>query len=582
MGKKEKSNSLAPNMDISEIDVRNKRKCLVCGEFHNGEMCPIIKDKLDKYNKSKKRNYIIGNILLECIKKDIDFRQILCEIAEYIEEEWDLNDNINASSGFMYSLRTSTSIPIDIIEYFAASLNCKSSIFFIEPQKTIKEYIKLLEGCFESCAHIDSENSKYIELNYESEYTFKLLKSYENNRWNYSLWVDMPIVVQNYYESDYRYKIFDINKLYLWTNVSSIKNKDCYNLILLATDCDNLLKDFFENELDSCWTEDELISKCSFDDIQFNKWMDNIEKATKNGLMKWSKIDYQLVFKQEKWVEYSSYYGKTKISIEINENIDDGDIAILYVRNQDGGLGLRFGNKVKKFLGTIGSTNERIKCIRSNPRLTRFCKKIDEFIENWSKEDYVNSLPEKQIRYSDGIVVAYSVMCHSKDHYIKPLKGIVKLLINNEEQIDYEIYVGYCSECNTYYCFKSDYQKMLKHGKPLCAVYIDETKINKNKHNNFMYKSQSLLNSIGYNVGQKNDLSIDERHKILEYVLKNSIFSIHDLIAFLNWLIYTRKPLKKYNKAVEKWSEDLEFVKNYEKNSRDEVEVNKLIIKNRI
>ena len=59
----------------------------------------------------------------------------------------------------------------------------------------------------------------------------------------------------------------------------------------------------------------------------------------------------------------------------------------------------------------------------------------NQLFENWSKEDYVNSLPEKQIRYSDGIVVAYSVMCHSKHrltraHREKQLKMSCQALHN--------------------------------------------------------------------------------------------------------------------------------------------------------
>lgn len=93
----------------------NERKCLACGEIHNGETCPLIENKLSKYYKSPKKNFLIGNILLECIKKNIDFYQILCEIVE-------MNENIHEKNQYFETI-----LSLGSIEYFAISLNCRIS-----------------------------------------------------------------------------------------------------------------------------------------------------------------------------------------------------------------------------------------------------------------------------------------------------------------------------------------------------------------------------------------------------------------------------------------------------------------------
>lgn len=56
------------------------RVCLACGQVHHGTQCSLIKKKLNKYEHYKKKNFLIGNIFLKCIEKQVDFLQILREI----------------------------------------------------------------------------------------------------------------------------------------------------------------------------------------------------------------------------------------------------------------------------------------------------------------------------------------------------------------------------------------------------------------------------------------------------------------------------------------------------------------------
>ena len=79
---------------------------------------------------------------------------------------------------------------------------------------------------------------------------------------------------------------------------------------------------------------------------------------------------------------------------------------------------------------------------------------------------------------------------------------------------------------------------MVRIGKPLCAIYYIEGE-NK-KCVPFQYKSQSVLNAMGYTVEAERDLSVDVRQKILREALDKKLFEIHDVLSYLNWLIKTR------------------------------------------
>ena len=83
---------------------------------------------------------------------------------------------------------------------------------------------------------------------------------------------------------------------------------------------------------------------------------------------------------------------------------------------------------------------------------------------------------------------------------------------------------------------------------------------------------------MGYTVNANLDLEEEEREKILVRAIKQKLFSINDLISFLNWLIQTRKTQPKYESAVQKWTNDMEFIKEYNKQERESIDINQIIL----
>lgn len=108
---------------------------------------------------------------------------------------------------------------------------------------------------------------------------------------------------------------------------------------------------------------------------------------------------------------------------------------------------------------------------------------------------------------------------------------------------------------------------------------LQRRKIKEKQHTPFRYRSQSVLHAMGYTVESNTNLSKEERQSILQRALESNLFQIHDLLDFLNWLIRTRESQTRYRIAVRKWKEDVAFVEDYKKNSREKINVDSITIR---
>ena len=64
--------------------------------------------------------------------------------------------------------------------------------------------------------------------------------------------------------------------------------------------------------------------------------------------------------------------------------------------------------------------------------------------------------------------------------------------------------------------------------------------------------------------GSSQELSADERHLILDGVIRNDIYPYEKVKLFLLWLIAGRKNMKgkDMSRAISKWREDIEYLEN--------------------
>lgn len=67
----------------------------------------------------------------------------------------------------------------------------------------------------------------------------------------------------------------------------------------------------------------------------------------------------------------------------------------------------------------------------------------------------------------------------------------------------------------------------------------------------------------GYSVSQSEDLSSTTRRKILSLLVDNDILTKSDIISYLDFFINQRKYQHKFEKAIEKWEDDREYIAEY-------------------
>ena len=154
--------------------------------------------------------------------------------------------------------------------------------------------------------------------------------------------------------------------------------------------------------------------------------------------------------------------------------------------------------------------------------------------------------------------------CTNNKHKLIRINAAVKVKSKNNI---YEVIIpaAYCEKCNRYYILEAHYNVLKKYGYICCRIDTFESlqKVAGNMFSTFQEKS--ILSWYGYNVKQQDDLSDDERHRILDFIIGNHIQTSYEVINRLEQNIALRKnnPLMIY--AIEKWEKDIEYIRKNQK-----------------
>lgn len=163
--------------------------------------------------------------------------------------------------------------------------------------------------------------------------------------------------------------------------------------------------------------------------------------------------------------------------------------------------------------------------------------------------------------------------CNVRKHNIEEIIAVVNVFNKkNNSMEEVEVNAFYCRNCNLYYIYENEYTLLLKKGIPICPIH-EELKYF-NKSNNFdSYNTESILRQFGYNVNAQENLSANERHKIIEIILNNGIMSKNEIISHLNFLTNSRKNQANMFNAISKWNDDIKFVHTIKTENRRVVKI---------
>lgn len=76
-------------------------------------------------------------------------------------------------------------------------------------------------------------------------------------------------------------------------------------------------------------------------------------------------------------------------------------------------------------------------------------------------------------------------------------------------------------------------------------------------------RKESIIHLFGYNVGQIDNLSSQQRHKILACLMDRDIIKKYRIMEYLQYFINLNKAKENRFEAICKWTEDLNWVREY-------------------
>ena len=111
---------------------------------------------------------------------------------------------------------------------------------------------------------------------------------------------------------------------------------------------------------------------------------------------------------------------------------------------------------------------------------------------------------------------------------------------------------------------ESVYQNLKLKGIPVCRVSDEKAYLNGNVFANGMQLAQeSVLKQYGYSVSQEDGLTSAARRKILALIVDHKVLTKNEVIGYLDFFINQRKNQSRYEKAIDKWEQDREFISDY-------------------
>ena len=193
---------------------------------------------------------------------------------------------------------------------------------------------------------------------------------------------------------------------------------------------------------------------------------------------------------------------------------------------------------------------------------------LDEYID---KHDIPHFVTTKNTLY----ICKGLILCKKHNHHIESVTGII--LGKNSQPI--KINTNYCPQCKKYFISYDEYM----HYRNLYGIILGNFKISKNSILSNEYNEladESPLYLCSYTVNQHDNLSLNERHFILQCIIDNKILSKAEVITYLNSFIRRNRNNKNMQNAITRWVADLEWIRNYHIDNQRFYEITQIIKNN--
>ena len=175
--------------------------------------------------------------------------------------------------------------------------------------------------------------------------------------------------------------------------------------------------------------------------------------------------------------------------------------------------------------------------------------------------DPLLNLPHHAIALNDVLVKGDSFRCsnHRKQEYA----GEVAILTRIGVIEIYLIPIWHCVDCQCYFILEQTFQNLKQKGVIICKVTDYETFKNYHPFYNIprsKWKEISPLRLHGYCVNQKEDLTDEQRHGILEGIIDAGVIEKEKVLSYLSFFM---KNLCAGHNAISKWDADYKYIEKY-------------------
>lgn len=525
--------------------------CPICGEKHKrNQLCPSVAEIMFDMDETE-TSRVMGAAFLECLKQKKDFSQMLKVLGYYISffTFGDYDQNIKYFNADL------------VISYFAKALDCNVEHLLLKNTYLADEYAEIIEKLNVedmNCSFLENGRLNKIDLelspidnSFLEEYyhslsrpSLHLVKAYDGQSYLYYLTYKPSY-------NEYRQRFDGHYCRYDNLVPSSSLNLEGYEL---CSDKKGRLKDCFEAMYN--WIEVASENTCS--QTIFHGWIDKLSLATNKGYLDWSIKDLA------NRTTYSTRYGKSDIRIYIEKKADYPAISdAILIRENDNKLYCYEKRRNPHNNDDDTSPKNTMPELLQIPELRKLAVLITDGAQKYADGLFLQNNIEKKLKRSDTIAVTYSFMCSQKNHSIMPYCGIVPILSFDNQRIEEKVYLGYCRQCDLFYMFSRDYNRLSKKGTILCKV-ISASTGNTMYDPTFKFANEtSILSQYGYNVQASNNLSFDDRKEILDRIIDDKAMSIHSMINLLEMQIHLHRKKRNYSSAVSKWEMDVDYLKGY-------------------
>lgn len=164
---------------------------------------------------------------------------------------------------------------------------------------------------------------------------------------------------------------------------------------------------------------------------------------------------------------------------------------------------------------------------------------------------------------------------------IQKKKALIPICKMDGTIIKEPIVVYYSWYTGQYYAYSESIRQLKEKGIILCRLlsaknsYAEQAEYGK-------LNIESLIHQFGYNVSKQANLSDEQRHRVLQFLLTSKICSYEDIKNHLTFLLNLNKTSYKMNDAIHKWMNDFDYLESMEAKYLDVVEPVTIIEKTKI